>query len=69
MYEFEFRIFLSYRSIFSNQSYIIIQKFTMSYTVYHRMTITPPDLKTVSCLATTCKSNFCGDPTENLGAI
>ena len=30
---------------FLNQSYVTIQKFTMSYTVYQKMTIIPPDLQ------------------------
>ena len=45
MYEFEFWVFLSYRSNLLNQSYVTVQNFTMTYTVYQKITITPPDLQ------------------------
>ena len=42
----------------------------MSYTVYHKMTITPTDLKKTGFrLAETRKSDFCETPTEMLGII
>ena len=70
MNEFVFRIFLSYRSIFLNKSYVTIQFFTLSYTVYHKITITPPDLqKMVSHIAATWKSDICEAPMEMLGFI
>ena len=52
------------------RSYVKIQNFTISYTVYHTYDHnTSRTANKISHLATTCKSNVCEDPTEMLGVI